>query len=233
MRQKTTAPLSFIIRRAQRENKMMLTTQDIEFAFSDSEDVWTFGNNVLYNLCRKYPRHDSIPIVVAKIWLIGRSYSAAIERRTRSTVHGLSDSDRFYEHSVAPALMESSLDQKIESLRVYTSASSDSIPAILDVHMYLMAIFKKLTNLNKRSLASKYLHFHMPHLFYLYDSRACIGLSKILPRHRPKTVITGSYDKDYKEFTLKLLDLQEEIENSFGKHLTPRQLDRLLLMKTK
>lgn len=93
---------------------MIPTAQDIEFVLSDSEDVWTFGNNVLYNLCREYPGHDSKPIVIAKIWLIGRSYSAAIERRRRSTVHSISDSDRFYEHIVAPALMDSFIDRQIE-----------------------------------------------------------------------------------------------------------------------
>jgi hypothetical protein len=209
---------------------MILTKHDIDFALSDSEDIWTFGNNILYDLCRDYPKHDSKSIIVAKIWLIGRSYSASIERRRPSSVHGHLDSDRFYENVVAPALMESSLDQQIQSLRRYPSPSSDSIPLILDLHMCLLGIFKTITNLDKRSLASKYLHFHLPHLFYLYDSRACIGLRKILPRYKPKIVVSGRFDKNYKEFTLKLFDLQEEIENSFGKHLLPRQLDRLLLM---
>jgi hypothetical protein len=208
---------------------MKLTKQDIDFALSDSEDIWTFGNNVLYNLCREYPRHDSKSIVVAKIWLIGRSYSASIERRKPTSIHGLVDNDGFYENVVASALMESSLDQQIQSIRRYTSPSRDSIPLILDLHMYLMGIFKAITNLDKRSLASKYLHFHLPHLFYLYDSRACTGLRKRLPRYRSKNEFSGKYDKNYKDFTLKLLSLQEEIESSFGKHLFPRQLDRLLV----
>jgi len=33
-------------------------------------------------------------------------------------------------------------------------------------------LFSKISGLNKRSLASKYLHFHVPELFYISDSRA-------------------------------------------------------------
>jgi len=208
---------------------MKLSEQEIERALS--ENVWTFGNNVLYDLCQKHPRHDSKPIVVAKILLIGRSYAAAIERRRPSAAQGLLDSDKFYEDIVAPALMQSPLDRQIESLHKYTSISSDSLPAILRVHKDLTDIFKELTGLEKRSLASKYLHFHKPSLFYLYDSRASKGLRSIMPRHRPKTKISGKYDSEYQGFALKLFDLQQEIEDAFGKPLTPRQLDNLLLAR--
>ena len=43
--------------------------------------LWDVGNEVLYELCTKHPRHAEIPAVIAKVWLIGRSYAAAIERR--------------------------------------------------------------------------------------------------------------------------------------------------------
>ncbi len=46
---------------------------------------WDFSNRVLYDLCRARPAHDDESVVIAKMLLIGRAYSAAIERRkTRS-----------------------------------------------------------------------------------------------------------------------------------------------------
>jgi hypothetical protein len=41
---------------------------------------WDFGNEILYSMCRQNPFHDKPEIVTAKVWLIGRSYAAAIER---------------------------------------------------------------------------------------------------------------------------------------------------------
>jgi len=44
-------------------------------------DGWKFGNDILYKLCQDFPKHDTSSQIVGKIWLIGRSYAAAIERR--------------------------------------------------------------------------------------------------------------------------------------------------------
>lgn len=62
----------------------MLTKKLIKDAKSQS--YWDLGNKVLYDLCRKYPRHEGYPEIIAKIWIIGRSYAAAIERRKSDAV---------------------------------------------------------------------------------------------------------------------------------------------------
>ena len=46
---------------------------------------WNVGNKVLYDLCRERPLHTDTQAVLAKIWLIGRAYAAAIERRKNKT----------------------------------------------------------------------------------------------------------------------------------------------------
>jgi len=38
------------------------------------------GNGVLYDMCKEYADHIVPEAIYAKLWLIGRSYSAAIER---------------------------------------------------------------------------------------------------------------------------------------------------------
>jgi len=35
---------------------------------------------VLYDLCKQHPLHTDADEIVGKVWLIGRSYAAAIER---------------------------------------------------------------------------------------------------------------------------------------------------------
>jgi hypothetical protein len=55
-----------------------ITQGDVDYALAPS--IWDLGNQVLYSLCQAHPRHDHSDAIVAKVWLIGRSYAAAIER---------------------------------------------------------------------------------------------------------------------------------------------------------
>lgn len=71
-----------------------------------SPSPWRVGNEVLYELCRTRPTHTDEADVIAKIWLIGRSYAAAIERRRNKS----DGNDNFYVDKVAPAIRRSSID---------------------------------------------------------------------------------------------------------------------------
>ena len=56
------------------------------------------------------------PEVVAKVWLIGRAYSASIERgRGKAESSDLSN-DRFYSEAVPEALRTCGLDEKLKTL---------------------------------------------------------------------------------------------------------------------
>ncbi len=81
-----------------------ITKSDIEFAHASTP--WDLGNQVLYDLCRAYPAHKRDEEIIAKIWLIGRSYAAAIERR-KDVDHS---SDNFYETIVVETIKKSSID---------------------------------------------------------------------------------------------------------------------------
>ena len=63
---------------------------------------WEYGNSVLYRMCEEEPEHKQIDVIVGKIWLIGRSYAAAIERRKNAVVVG----DDFYYDVVAPKMLQ-------------------------------------------------------------------------------------------------------------------------------
>jgi len=56
-----------------------ITKEDIEAVRTPW--VWDLGNRILYDMCQSYPGHSKDDEIVAKIWLIGRSYAASIERR--------------------------------------------------------------------------------------------------------------------------------------------------------
>src|SRR3989344_1985901 len=132
---------------------------------------WDLGNAVIYKLCQEYPGHKTDEEILAKIWIIGRSYAAAIERR-RINNH---INDDFYTHIVAPGIRNSSIDQRLNGLLVDGSFNN-----ILTTHYWLTQLFRDMTGMDKRSLASKYLHFHFPDLFHIYDQRASSTLNKLI-----------------------------------------------------
>ena len=141
---------------------MKLTKAFVEHALGNT--LWDVGNQALYDLCRREPLHKRDGVIVAKIWLIGRAYSAAIERRKAVTTRG----DNFYQDAVAPALRKAPVDRWIR--RVSSDPANPHFA--LQAHRNLTDLFENISGLRKTSLASKYLHFHVPSAFFIFDFRA-------------------------------------------------------------
>lgn len=190
---------------------------------------WQLGNQVLYDLCKKHPSHNDADEIVAKIWLIGRSYAAAIERRRNAE----SLSGDFYYDVVAPAILSvgEELDDGIQCLKMCQWLNDDTLDAVLDIHGHLTKTFEKLTNMDKRSLASKYLHFHCPDMFFIYDSRASSAINKLVNKGKENLYkhISAERDMVYTDFCVRAVELRSYIDSSHGIKLTPRELDDLLL----
>ncbi|MFI8737898.1 hypothetical protein ACIGKM_18465 [Ectopseudomonas toyotomiensis] len=202
----------------------MLTRKVITQAMSESD--WDLGNKYLYDLCKKHPRHESHPEIIAKIWIIGRAYAAAIERRKKdgNVVDG-----NFYTTRVAPLVWASNIDAIFDDLRKIKQIDESTTPYLLKAHLEIMTLFNEISRMNKRSLASKYLHFHFPHLYFIYDTRAARGLSnltKYTGRMRKTKYIC---DNEYRKLFEKCLALRSSIKATYGLDLSPRQIDNILL----
>jgi hypothetical protein len=189
-----------------------------------SSGPWVLGNSVLYKLCKDHPLHKTDEEITAKIWLIGRAYAASVERRKNKN----NINDDFYSEVVIPQIKKSSIDKWIRNCK-----SEKTKEVCLSAHKKTTDLFKNISGLEKRSLASKYLHFHLPDLFFLYDSRASnginvlfreLGIGKIRIR-----VAENNFDKSYTLFYNKCLRAQSEIRKQYGILLSCRQLDTLLI----
>ena len=189
--------------------------------------MWDFSNTVLYDLCRLHPTHTRDEEIIAKILLIGRVYAAAIERRrNKEDDH---ESDRFYTDTVAPAIRDSRIDEWLQDARAATPGTEQALKTLVQVHGETTKLFEEISQLEKRSLASKYLHFHVPNLFFIFDSRAVEAIrefSDVLPR---ATRDDGSGDNEYRKYSEKATALTTYCEEHHRLRLTPRQLDNLLL----
>lgn len=204
-----------------------ITKADIDYALGPSP--WDMGNQVLYSLCQNHPKHNVGEAIIAKVWLIGRSYAAAIERR----INADESSDDFYEIKVVEKIMKSNLDNWLANLPNQVMDPWNELGLVITVHKRLMDLFSDLTGLEKRALASKYLHFHRPDLFYIYDSRAKEAIKKITPRpNEIRNITAEDLDLEYHIFCRRCQYLRDSISKRFSEILTPRQIDKILLRIT-
>lgn len=199
---------------------------------ASGDSKWEYANSILYKMCEEQKYHDDENVVVGKIWLIGRSYAAAIERRKNVE----DANDEFYYEKVAPAMIDigKELDTRLERLRQSKGTTVDNLGEVLSTHKFLMDTFNDITGLEKRSLASKYLHFHCPDKFFIYDSRARLGIGKLVKRPNKKALSGLNCDLEYGDFVCRMIELQNCLRSSFDMaDLTPRKMDSFLLTAVK
>ncbi|MFO0905736.1 MAG: hypothetical protein U0939_22200 [Pirellulales bacterium] len=89
--------------------------------------------------------------------------------------------------------------------------------------------FKEISGLEKRSLASKYLHFHIPQLVHIYDARATTALKRLGNNVPCDTHVAGFGDHKYRGFVERCEDMRKFYLAEFSQSMSRRQLDNLLL----
>ena len=200
-----------------------LTKEEIEKALAN--DAWDLDNQVLYDLCSQRPFHKSQQEIIAKVWLIGRSYAAALERRKNKSSDSVGD--LFYEDKAFPKIQNSEIDSWIGSLK-----NNSKPEEAIEAHFKLTKLFHEISELGKRSLASKYLHFHQPNLFFIYDSRAVKAIRQITPASEKQLPSLSPIEQDgeYLKFYRRCLWLRDELESKLGRKPSPREIDKVLLV---
>jgi len=207
--------------------KIPITRDDVDYALTPS--LWDLGNQVLYSLCEHHPKHDRGDAIIAKVWLIGRSYAAAIERRKNAK----DSSDDFYETTVVGKIRKSALDEWLSWLPDRMTDPWRELGQVVAVHKRLMDLFTDMTGLEKRALASKYLHFHRPDLFFIYDSRAKRAVGKATPSIRKIARIEANpADHQYLTLVRRCQWIRDDVAQRFNTLLTTRQVDKILLRIT-
>lgn len=179
------------------------------------------GDKILYDMCHDYPHHRDEDEIHAKLWLIGRSYSAALERNSKKVEI---NTEAIYENTIKLLITEGNeFDNMIQQLTPIVDYTT--MTEALNVHKKLVEHFFKVTSQVKRSLASKYLHFHRRDVFFIFDSTTNIGLNHNVTGHVKSN---GEYDTEYYNFCVKVFALKEKIKEEYNQELNPREMDNLL-----
>lgn len=194
---------------------------------------WEICNDLLYQFCEKYPYHNDNVVIANKVVVIGRVYAASVERRKIRDKDKKELSSDFLLDKIANAILISNIDSSIKELKLQKDLTEANLPLVLELHKKLMNCVREITDYGNRSFCSKYLHFHLPNHFYIYDSRAKKALNEILKRLDKVTVnkyvTSKEIDYDYASFFNKMRYIQLALKSEYQVDFTPRQLDTILL----
>jgi hypothetical protein len=197
-----------------------LTRKFVEAALK-AHNVWDFGNEVLYRLCADNPGHTEDDVIIAKTNIVGRVYAAQLERRKEK---GDVSVDAFY-MTVARRLKASKIDFWLDELK----AKPAEWQLAIRTHKRLTDLTLRITGMENRSFASKYLHFHLPDRFFIYDTRAKESANKLIKLDRRRNGPAKTVDKEYAEFFLRCEQLRETISGLLRRNVGPRDVDKVLL----
>ena len=197
--------------------------------YKSREAAGGYGNTVLYRMCLEdQPRHVDPDVVAGKMWLIGRSYSASPERGAGETPTG--EHPDFFRW-VAERVEWRHLDEKLDALSTHNVFGQNSLDQILEIHESLRQALRKATQLRVNggeprqhtSFCSKYLHFHKPDHFPIFDSYVSSAVTRETGARKRFAFEAGRHDRKYSRFCQQIMIYREGKSN-----LTLRDIDREL-----
>lgn len=185
------------------------TQQDLDAAAAAFERDWGAVDEVLYGICARYPDHSDRRLVTAKIALVGRAYSAGLERQVKP------DPGEQAIAKIAKFVLahSSEIDAIIAALdALHEPLDGAAMTAIVDQHGRFTTLLRQVTakQTMPRSFAAKYLHFHRP-VLPIYDSYAAERLSALVPwdaKQIPVGQPPGS-DGEYRSFCTRFFRLYD------------------------
>lgn len=208
--------------------KAQYNTENIN-RFAGSIECWKPIDKVIYQTINELYNNNDANTVATKLHLVGRLYMATVERRKNAD----ETPGDFVLDYAAPAVVKANIDELLIPLSQETEITAKNIPAILKLHGLLTKALGDACGMDKRSLASKYLHFHLPKLVFLYDSRVASVVKEFVDGSMKKDRIPHieGADKTYEEYFYKALYLYKAMKNGdCSEGVNPvRAVDNLLL----
>ena len=203
-----------------------LTKRDLRRTRDQYAEVARVTDELLYDLCRRFPDHSSLAGTYAKVWVIGRTYATGIERHAIDLGDGALDAICHYLHEHGEQL-DSIISGLSEIEEPLTDGDCERIVAGHGRFVELMRPAMREGN-TPRSFAAKYLHFHNP-VVPIFDNVAADRLTKRYRMERDMKVFKcpSHGDDEYYRHVLRFRKLYLELLTG-GLDPNVREVDYLL-----
>ena len=203
-------------------------------------------NQMLYEAVRSKPSNTDKAEIIGKLVLIGRTYSAAVERRKTKKAGPDKRQALDVVMEAACAIAISEVEAMLSAVDVDDVLTVERIPEAVKLHLELCHSLKKANQRNNSSLASKYLHFHRPKFFPMVDSYVREGwwwvmdsIKLLKSAGAMDAKDSAEYDNRgwsvfgqvvrYGDWCEKVLSLQARLKQDLGCSVSLRQVDNYLL----
>lgn len=163
---------------------------------------WATLDKHLLAACEADPSHTDVHAVFAKVALVNRVY------RTNLRFGGKDAEWRIAEHMTAAAL-----DHAFVGLDGTERFSEATFQSVVKAHQDLLSVVWTATKRTEVSFASKYLHFHFPRLFPIYNSFAVRTAASLAPLPEVAVAITPDlWSRKYEAHCLRVLALVDALQ---------------------
>lgn len=212
-------------------------TKQFNKCLKEYQDNWKLWDDVLYDLCKKYPGHKNKNEVIAKLALIARSYNTGIERQIPSK-----ENDKSSLEMLIDKVCENrcSFDSSINKLtNINEPLDIKKLKEILNVHGELVKILQEITReshqhgnskLSPKSFVSKYLHFHCPAV-PVFDNIVYSHIPSLIRKNENSFILeyNEEWDKDYYDYVMRFWKLYNTEIKSMACKYAVKALDWYLL----
>ncbi len=158
---------------------MTFAASDYRIAAEDYKGKWRATDEVLYDLCQRFPGHGDRGQVNAKLWIIGRTYATRIESMIPSDGKQGGSMSKLAQHLHKRAGKADALFTQLRQVKL--PLDPGKLSTIVAVHGQFIALIRPVLRPNQspRSFASKYMHFHCPAV-PIIDSYADAALRRLV-----------------------------------------------------
>lgn len=188
-------------------------------------------NSMLYEAVAAQPSNVERSQIIGKLMLIGRTYSASVERR--KTKGHVKDERQALEVIIAAAeaIAASKCSVMLDAIEVDERLTLERLPEAVAIHLELCGALATANNRENSSLASKYLHFHRPAFFPIVDSYVREGWSWVMDELNESYKGWRGFGKvdRYQGWCIRVLALRDSTEESTRTSVSLREVDNYLL----
>lgn len=183
-------------------------------------------DKVFYSLCKKYPNHNNLAEVRAKLYVVGRGFATGIERHI-----SVSEDKKGKIDLMAACLLDN--HDEVDGLVAQVKGSKldqEGLPNIVEIHSRFVELLKPLTG--SRALTcfvSKYLHCHRP-IVPIFDNVAKREItSKVRWKREYNDALPGidwnQSDETYLDYVIRFWQVFQRLAEEGAKPLNPRLVD--------
>lgn len=179
----------------------------------------TILDQQIFSLVNRYPDHENLEAVVAKVIFVNRVYRTNLHLSRKGAELRLAK--RFVK-------ARKTTDAVVRSVRMLGRFSRKSEPAVSQAHQRLVEVVSRVTQRDEESFCSKYLSFHAPKTVPILDQYAYESAWRLVGHRFERGLFAGTRNRNFRCHAACVLELIDLLGEKGQKRVDLKWLDYVL-----